>query len=93
MAETIKEKSMSTDIDCGGAAFPCEGGMDGGLYPDPGMSLLDYFAGQAMIGMMQGMRPYSNEWDRSASDAYKQAVAMLKARDAILTPSVKTRGD
>lgn len=33
-----------TDINTGGAAFPCEGGSDSGLFADPGMTLRDYFA-------------------------------------------------
>lgn len=45
-----------------------------------GMTLRDYFAGQALIGMMRTMVPYSNEYERNAFNAYKQADAMLAAR-------------
>lgn len=39
---------MSTPND-GGSAFPCEGGLDSGLYADPGMSLRDWFAGHETL--------------------------------------------
>lgn len=39
----------SKKIDDGGSAFPCEGGVDSGLYADPGMTLRDWFAGQADV--------------------------------------------
>ncbi|WP_425902479.1 hypothetical protein [Agrobacterium radiobacter] len=38
-------------IDDGGPAFPCEGGVDSGLYAAPGMSLRQYYAGQALVGI------------------------------------------
>ncbi len=34
-------------IDDGGPAFPCEGGVDSGLYAAPGMSLRQWFATHA----------------------------------------------
>lgn len=42
----------SKQIDEGGQAFPCEGGAGSGLYADPGMSLRDWFAGQALAGQL-----------------------------------------
>ncbi|NTG07111.1 hypothetical protein [Rhizobium rhizogenes] len=42
----------SKEIDWGGNAFPAEGGSDSGLHPDSGMSLRDWFAGQALIGLI-----------------------------------------
>ncbi|WP_455296425.1 hypothetical protein [Brucella pituitosa] len=36
------------EIKTGGAAFPCEGGSESGLYADPGMTLRDYFAANAL---------------------------------------------
>jgi hypothetical protein len=50
---------------------------------DLGLTLRDYFAGQALVGMMQAMRPYSNEYERSAKAAYEQADAMLAQRDSL----------
>jgi hypothetical protein len=53
----------------GGPAFPTNGGV---TYK--GMTLLDYFAGQALVGM----RGSSNEVARWS---YDQAEAMLKERE------------
>ncbi len=47
-----------------------------------GLRLRDYFAAQALIGMMRAMVPYSGDFERSARDAYKQADAMLQVREA-----------
>jgi hypothetical protein len=44
----------SDDIDWGGQAFPTEGGDQSALYPDPGMSLRHWYAGQALPGLIQG---------------------------------------
>lgn len=43
-------KSHPEPINDGGPAFPCEGGSGSGLHPAPGMSLRDWFAGQALAG-------------------------------------------
>lgn len=37
--------------DDSGPAFPCEGGATSGLHPNPGMTLRDWFAGQALMGI------------------------------------------
>ena len=49
-----------------------------------GMTLRDYFAAKAMQGMLAGLLGYGHDimWDQIAEDAYKQADAMLKAREA-----------
>jgi hypothetical protein len=49
-----------------------------------GMSLRDYFAARAMQGMLAGLLAYGHDimWDEIAKDAYRQADAMLKAREA-----------
>ncbi len=71
-------------IDNGGHAFPVcfEGGQNSGKQPyfHEGMSLRDWFAGQALVGMMRAMSPYSNDFERSAREAYVQADAMIAAR-------------
>lgn len=63
----------------GGQAFPTSGITDG-------MSLLDWFAGQAMNGALAG-RPASGVTDASieliAADSYKMARAMLDERERI----------
>lgn len=76
------------EIDDGGAAYPCEGGVDSGLYPDPGMSLRDRIALEALGGMLAHSTRYKpREIDRAlhwhdaiAKEAYELADAMLAAR-------------
>lgn len=67
-----------TKINDGGSAFPFGGGSDG---PNPGMSLRDWFAGQAMAGWLASFGP--DEGYRAAgisTFAYEIADAMLAAR-------------
>jgi len=49
-----------------------------------GMTLRDYMAAKAMQGMLAGLLAYGHDilWNQIAEDAYKQADAMLKAREA-----------
>ena len=56
----------------------------GGIVPHGGMTLRDYFAAKAMQGLLAGLLAYGHDimWDQVAKDAYKQADAMLKAREA-----------
>ena len=63
--------------DTGGPAFP------GGQFHVPGMSLRDWFAGQAMVGLMSasGMRPSNlDEFEHMATRLYQVADAMLIER-------------
>ena len=55
-----------------------------GLEKAYGMTLRDYFAAKAMQGMLAGLLAYGHDilWNQIAEDAYKQADAMLKAREA-----------
>ena len=48
------------------------------------MSLRDYFAAKAMQGILAGMIGYGADvvWEHVAREAYMQADAMLKAREA-----------
>ena len=48
-----------------------------------GMTLRDYFAAKAMQGMLAGLLAYGHDimWDEIAKDAYREADAMLKARE------------
>ena len=51
----------------------------------PGMSLRDWFAGQAMHGRLASMRGRTRDEaipERVAENAYRMADAMIKARDA-----------
>ena len=49
-----------------------------------GMALRDYFAAKAMQGMLSGLLAdgMDIQWVQMAQDAYRQADAMLKAREA-----------
>lgn len=74
-------------INNGGAAFPCEGGMDSGLYPDPGMSLRDYIAAHATEADIAAHRTaiwqddkYLGDMTREAAK-YAYADAMIAARE------------
>lgn len=71
----------------GGSAFPfvAEGGNDSGLHPElqPGMTLRDYFAAHALIGMLSQVEDASRQGitpEKTAAAAYKMSDAMLKAR-------------
>ena len=48
-----------------------------------GMTLRDYFAAKAMQGMLAGLLAYGHDimWNEIAKDAYREADAMLKARE------------
>lgn len=70
---------MSTPINDGGPAFPEEGPRVPGFFQS-GMSLRDWFAGQALAGMLA-----DTERSGKAADYAKQAFefsdSMLAARD------------
>ena len=70
--------------DTGGPAFPCHPGIENSLYD--GMLLRDYFAAKAMEGILASNTEHEHEdahiFDAIAEAAYKQADAMLKARQA-----------
>lgn len=86
MTEAVKT------IDQGGAAFPCDGGSESGLYADPGMSLRDWFAGQALAGMLAGV-PGSHlipTADKLGKEAYEAADALIAARKPSNTPAVSS---
>lgn len=79
---------MSKDIDpwlrYGGPAFPAN---DGGSGPTGeqvryrGMSMRDWFAGQALAGMMAACAVDGAHWKAFAQDAYAAADAMLAVRE------------
>jgi hypothetical protein len=75
---------MSTIINDGGSAFPHnEMTSTGEIYHDHlGMSLRDYLAGQALVGMMANKN--AQDWTLSevATDCYLYADALLKHRMA-----------
>ena len=52
-----RELQMKPQINDGGPAFPMTGeGCHNPLYSQPGMTLRDYFAGQALAGMAVAQR-------------------------------------
>ena len=55
-----------------------------GKYASHGMTLRDYFAAKAMQGLLAGLLADGQDlkWDQVAIDSYRQANAMLKAREA-----------
>jgi len=62
----------------GGHAFP-------GGTASVGMSLLQYYAGQALIGIIQARNPTSRaDWDKCAGDAFDAATAMIRKNLAVL---------
>ena len=73
----------------GGPAFPVEGTCDSPLYSSYGMTLRDWFAGQALAGMLSHATRYRprpgrpENWHEAISqEAYEIADAMLAARKA-----------
>jgi len=54
-----------------------------GLEKAYGMTLRDYFAAKAMQGMLAGVLAFGHDilFSQIAEDAYKQADAMLKAKE------------
>lgn len=85
-------------VDDGGPAFPRTGGtVDGPNVPEwappqTGMSLRDYFAGQALAALIATYGTANGEDDHllpwcAAGDAYDYADAMLKARALTKEPN------
>ena len=72
---------MTDQINDGGPAFPVQ--EDARLLGSYGMSLRDWFAGQALAGLLCGRHgdDFGDDWDIGA-DAYGIADALLAARTA-----------
>jgi hypothetical protein len=73
---------MTDEIDDGGAAFPfVPTDISNADMLSVGMTLRDWFAGQALAGMLaDGSRGWTNWPDHPAIEAYGVADAMLAAR-------------
>ena len=72
---------MDTKMKDGGAAFPQVSELrenTSDISKLSGMSLRDWFAGQALIGLIPISR--SSNWNLDAAEAYKISDAMLRAR-------------
>ena len=65
---------MTDKIDDGGPAFP----FSGQYYHQQGMSLRDWFAGQALSGVCNNP---DISYDAAAHDAYAHADAMIAERN------------
>ena len=67
---------MSAPINTGGPAFPV-------MYCSEGMTLRDYFAGQALVGMLQNYttQKFGVGEETCARGAYEFADAMIAARE------------
>lgn len=69
---------MSDPIDDGGMAFPVS---DQGTHGTYGMTLRDWFAGQALAGMLASSENHWTNWpDHPALQAYEVADVMLVVR-------------
>lgn len=68
---------MTKDIDNGGGAFPIAT-VDG--FSHDGMTLRDWFAGQALAGIATASGYQGLPWGRVAVEAYSSADAMLAER-------------
>lgn len=75
---------MADKIKYGGPAFPLENPRfleDGDLFKQfPGMSLQDWFAGQALIGIVAGSAVFGDDKGAQAREAYDYADALLAER-------------
>jgi hypothetical protein len=69
-----------SNTNTGGPAFPTTKPLEHWGDPNQGMTLRDYFAAKAMQGLLAGTKTGSATV--LATDSYKMADAMLKAREA-----------
>ena len=69
--------------DDGGPAFPFWGYVAGSSEKAPlaGMSLRDWLAGQAVVGILTAANVPAGDWPRCAAHAYAAADAMLAERE------------
>lgn len=75
-----------SEINDGGAAFPVTQAADRNgdifIYAQEGMTLRDYFAAKAMQSAISNVADWKHMPEYIARISYKQADAMLKAREA-----------
>ena len=65
----------------GGPAFPCTSDV---RKEDEGLSIRDYFAGKALVGILSGIKnnqDIRNNYHHAADEAYGYAYAMLSERE------------
>ena len=73
---------MSAPINDGGPAFPGLHPSKDCRYQDAGMTLRDYFAGQALAGILASAN-FGSTKDWIGGKAYEAADAMLAAREEV----------
>jgi hypothetical protein len=73
---------MSDSTRDGGPAFPLHPGILAEWKQSAGMTLRDYFAAQALAAFALDMSDSEITFDDVASNAYRLADSMLKAREA-----------
>lgn len=61
----------------GGQAFPTEGGEMSGCHAHTGMTLREYYAGQAIVGLLAAGGNDGAVWNAFAEEAFAIADAML----------------
>ena len=66
----------------GGSAFPTTKPLDSWGDPNQGMTLRDYFAGQALAAVNLGIGVSNEYYRKTANHCYAMADAMLEAREA-----------
>lgn len=75
--------TQENSVNDGGPAFPLAastGDPRDGVYCTSGMSLRDYFAGQALAGLIASTATDGDDWDTIAAKAYDSAYAMIAAK-------------
>lgn len=72
---------MTDAINDGGAAFPQISELGDIAVTSPGMTLRDWFAGQALAGICANHDWHPTDVQSVACDAYAHADAMLAARN------------
>ena len=78
LKKILNYKTMNTPQKDGGPAFPTQNGTRN----DPGMSLRDWFAGQALMSMLSTPDTISDStYPLAALLSYRFADAMLAARN------------
>jgi hypothetical protein len=75
----VHEDHQMSNTNTGGPAFPCPTISIG---QHQGMTLRDYFAGQALASVNLGIGVTDDFYSRTAKHCYALADAMLKAREA-----------
>lgn len=77
IAKKIADRSARID---GGPAFPFIIQDEEAIIAHTGMTLRDWFAGRAMIALMDGIAPTERNMELNAIAAFKMADAMLAER-------------